>query len=102
MVTDSRVEILQRLRTIEGHLKAVIEMTETGRPCEQILHQLNAVQSGLRVAAIRLILCQAECSQAIILDSSSSKKRIAELTRLQSLYSILLYYFNHPREVINE
>ena len=87
------------MRSASGHLKAVIEMTEAGRPCEQVLHQLNAVQAALRVAGLKLITCQAQNSQAVILDSRSPKQRISELKRLQSLYTIYMKYSNHYREV---
>lgn len=102
MVTDSQVEILQRLRTTQGHLRAVIEMAESGQPCEQILHQLNAVQSALSATALRLVLCQAESSRVVILDSLSPNERIKELKRLQSLYTIFLRCSNRNREVIHE
>jgi len=102
MVTDSQVEILQRLRTTQGHLGAVIEMAESGQPCEQILHQLNAVQSALRATALKLVLCQAESSRVVILDSLSPNERIKELKRLQSLYAIFLRCSIRNREVIHE
>ena len=48
MKPDQQSEIIRRLRCAAGHLNAVIEMTEAGQPCEQVLHQLNAVQAALR------------------------------------------------------
>ena len=50
MKPEQPSEIVRRLRCAAGHLNAVIEMTETGQPCEQVLHQLNAVEAALRVA----------------------------------------------------
>lgn len=102
MAIDSQVEILHRLHTTEGHIKAVIEMAELGQPCERILCQLHDAQSALRATALKLILSQAECSRAIILNSSSPKRQIAELKRLQSLYLAFLQYSNHHREDLHE
>ena len=102
MKPDQQAEIVRRLRSASGHLKAIVEMTETGQPCEQVLHQLNAVQAALHVAGIKLINCQVRSSQSIILDSSSAQKRIAELKRLQSLYIIFLQYPNHHIEVSHD
>ncbi len=87
---DPRADILRRLRCAAGHLNAVIEMTQDSRPCEEILHQLNAVQAALRTAGYKLINCQATQSETLILDSPSSEQRAVELKRLQSLYSLLL------------
>ena len=92
MKPDQQSEVIQRLRCVAGHLNAVIEMTETGRPCEEVLHQLNAVQAALRVTGVKLILCQAQSSQEIILDSPSPQQRTLELKRLQSLYTTFMQY----------
>ena len=77
MKPDRQSEVIRRLRCAAGHLNAVIEMAEGGRPGEQVLHQLNAVQGALRAAVNRLLICQTLASQAIILNSASPRKRIA-------------------------
>jgi len=93
MKPDPHAEIIRRLHCAAGHLNAVIEMAEADQPCEQVLHQLNAVQSALSAAGNRIIHCQAESSQDVILNSSCSE-RTAELKRLQSLYSVFTQHFN--------
>ena len=102
MKPDQQSEILRRMRCAAGHLNAVIAMTEAGQPCEQVLHQLNAVQAALQAIGIKLITCQALNSQAIIVNSSSSKERVSELKHLQSLYTIFMQYSNHHNEVSND
>jgi DNA-binding FrmR family transcriptional regulator len=92
MTSDQQPEIVRRLRCAAGHLNAVIEMAETGQPCEEVLHQLNAVQAALRVTGIKLIICQIQSSQEIILDSPSLQQRTSELKRLQSLYTTFMQY----------
>jgi len=94
MKPDPHAEIIRRLHCAAGHLNAVIEMAEADQPCEQVLHQLNAVQSALSAAGIRIIHCQAESSQDVILNSSSCSERNAELKRLQSLYTVFTQHFN--------
>ncbi len=93
MKPDPQAEIIRRLRCAAGHLNAVIEMAEAGQPCEQVLHQLNAVQSALSAAGIKIIHCQAQSSQDVILNSPSCNERTAELKRLQSLYRIFNQHF---------
>ena len=102
MKPDPQSEILQRLRCAAGHLTAVIEMAETGQPCEQVLHQLSAVRAALDAAGVKLIKCQVQNSQAIVLDNPSSEQRISELRRLQSLYPIFKRYSSYPSEVFHE
>ena len=92
MKPDQQPDILRRLRCAAGHLNAVIEMTEAGQSCEEVLHQLNAVQAALRVTGRKLMICQAQISQEIILDSPSPEQRTSELKRLQSLYITFMQY----------
>lgn len=100
MKPNRQPDIVRRLHCAAGHLNAVIKMAEAGEPCEQVLHQLNAVQSALHAAGGQLICCEAESSRATILNGSSPEKRVAELKRLQSLYSIFMQYSIHHNEVI--
>lgn len=102
MEATRQAEIIRRLRCAAGHLNAVIEMAESGQPCEEVLHQLNAVQSALSAVGVRIIHCQAEASQSVILNSSSSNKRIAELKRLQTLYRVLTEHFNQFHEATHD
>jgi len=81
-------DITRRLRCASGHLNSVISMIETGQPCEQILHQLNAVQAALQIAGVKVIECQTKSSQDIILNSASVEQRTEELHHLQSLFTI--------------
>lgn len=100
MKHDQQSEVIQRLHCPAGHLHAVIQMAETDQPCEQVLHQLDAVQSALRAAGVKIIHCQAQSSQDVILHSSSPNRRAAELKRLQSLYTIFVQHFKQNSEVL--
>lgn len=95
-------EIIRRLRCAAGHLSAVIEMAEAGQPCEQVLHQLGAVDAAIRAAGSKLLICQAQSIQSIILESASPEQRLDELKRLQSLYTIFLQYPNYQIEVSHD
>ena len=97
MKPEQESEIIRRLRCAAGHLNAVIEMTESGEPCEQVLHQLNAVQAALQTAGVKIIECQAQSSQDVILNSTSVTQRTAELRHLQTLYTIFVKQFSRER-----
>ena len=99
MKSDQQSEILRRLHCAAGHLNAVIEMTESQQACEQVLHQLRAVQAALHTVGVKMIQCQTQSSQEVILNSSSVSQRTEELERLQSLYAIFLKYSIHRNEV---
>jgi DNA-binding FrmR family transcriptional regulator len=99
MEVNQQPEIMQRLRSAAGHLKAVIEMAESGQPCEDVLHQLNAVQAALRIAGTKIICCEAASVREDILNSRSFSETATELHRLQSLYALYVQHFNKPQEV---
>jgi DNA-binding FrmR family transcriptional regulator len=48
-------EIINRLKRADGHLRTIIEMIEKGRPCLQIVQQLQAVESAIENAKKALI-----------------------------------------------
>ena len=81
--------IVGRLKTAAGHLHAVIAMVETGEPCDEVLHQLGAVQAALVAAGGAIVDCQVESSAEIILRNPSTEARVAELERLVTLYGLL-------------
>lgn len=48
-------EVITRLARAEGHLRAIKQMAEHGKPCAEILHQLGAVQAALRKVAQQVL-----------------------------------------------
>ena len=45
---DSQERILHRLKIAQGHLKKVIQMIEEDTYCIDVMHQMQAVESGLK------------------------------------------------------
>ena len=99
MQTTPQSDITRRLHSAAGHLNSVISMTESGQPCEEILHQLNAVQAALQIAGVKIIECQAKSSQDIILNSGSVEQRTEELHHLQSLFTIFVKHYSTKSEI---
>jgi DNA-binding FrmR family transcriptional regulator len=52
---DTHPEIVKRLKRAEGHLRGIIEMIETGRPCLDIAQQMQAVEKAIAQAKKTLI-----------------------------------------------
>jgi len=52
---QSHSAIVKRLKRAEGHLRNVISMIETGRPCLELAQQLQAVESAIGAAKRVLI-----------------------------------------------
>jgi DNA-binding FrmR family transcriptional regulator len=56
-VTDDnkKKDVLNRLKTIKGHIAGIEKMIEEGKPCSDILVQLLAVKSSVHKAGIVVI-----------------------------------------------
>ncbi|ODT65222.1 MAG: metal resistance protein [Pelagibacterium sp. SCN 63-23] len=54
-VHETHPEIVKRLKRADGHLRSVIEMIESGRPCLDVAQQLHAVEKAVAQAKKALI-----------------------------------------------
>src|SRR4030066_148358 len=85
---ETQPAIVNRLRSAEGHLRATLHMVESGAPCEEVLHQLDAVEAALCATGRALRYCQFQKSIETIRRSPSAEARMAELERLARLYGL--------------
>jgi DNA-binding FrmR family transcriptional regulator len=54
-IHQTHPEIVRRLRRAEGHLRSIIDMIESQRPCLDIAQQLQAVERAIAQAKKTLI-----------------------------------------------
>lgn len=54
-IHQTHPEIVKRLRRAEGHLRSIIDMIETQRPCRDVAQQLHAVEKAIGQAKKTLI-----------------------------------------------
>jgi len=54
-IHQSHPEIVRRLRRAKGHLRSMIDMIETPRPCLEVAQQLHAVKRAIAQAKKTLI-----------------------------------------------
>lgn len=52
---ESELDLVQRLRKVEGQVKGLQKMIEEGRECEQVVTQLLAARAALDQVALRLV-----------------------------------------------
>ena len=50
MVHSTHLDVLNRLRRADGHLRTIIEMIESKRDCLEVTQQLHAVEKALQNA----------------------------------------------------
>lgn len=49
-----RKEIINRLRTVQGHLNGIEKMVMEGRECEDIMHQLTAIRAAVDKLTVKM------------------------------------------------
>jgi CsoR family transcriptional regulator, copper-sensing transcriptional repressor len=62
---DGKTDMIKRLKRIEGQARGVQKMVEEDRNCEEILHQLMAINEAVRSVSLMLVQdYAAECLQS--------------------------------------
>ncbi len=73
---EVKQQLVQRLHRIEGQLRGVENMLDSGRDCREILQQMAAVQSAMQGAS-RIFL--QEYATACLLDLDEEARRQPEV-----------------------
>lgn len=55
MNTATHTEVVNRLRSVEGHVRGVLRMVEEDSPCIAILQQTQAIQGSLRQISLLIL-----------------------------------------------
>lgn len=74
-------ELLSRLAKIEGHIRAIRQMVESGRSCPEVLLQIAAVRSALNKVAKILLK---EYAQQNLVDAAQGGNLEEEIAHLRS------------------
>lgn len=75
-------ELLHHLKIARGHLDKVIEMTEAGEYCIDIIHQSQAVQSSLKNIDRRILQNHMQTCVAESIKKGKTKEVIEEVMQI--------------------
>lgn len=89
MESQTRSDILRRLRSIEGHVGGVVRMVEDDRDCVAILQQLRALQGSLKQASLLLLYHHLDDCLGKLWGSATDANR-------QQVRSEILAIIEHP------
>ena len=54
---DHQKDVVNRLRRIEGQVRGLVEMIQTGRSCEDVALQMSATRKAMDKAFYRMMAC---------------------------------------------
>jgi CsoR family transcriptional regulator, copper-sensing transcriptional repressor len=55
--SEHQRDVVNRLKRIEGQVRALVDMVEAGRPCEDIAQQMSAARKAMDKAFYRMMAC---------------------------------------------
>lgn len=76
---DQQERIIHRLKIARGHLDKVIKMVETDEYCIDVLHQMQAVESGLKETGNVLLENHLKGCVADAIGKGKKEEAIAEI-----------------------
>lgn len=85
--TDTRTDLLNRLKRAEGQLRGIQRMIENDEPCGRIAAQMSAVRKALDSAYTRMTVChvQSELAEQLKLDDDGKSRLVGLMSEMQSL-----------------
>lgn len=81
--SEHQRDIVNRLRRIEGQVRALAEMVDAGRPCEDIAQQMSAARKAMDKAFYRLMAC----SMLEAVNQGDSVEGVERSTRILEKYA---------------
>jgi DNA-binding FrmR family transcriptional regulator len=72
-------EVTDRLRKVEGHLRAIGRMVEDGRDCPEVLLQISAVRAALDQIGRIILEDHLDVCIVAAIEEGSGEKAIAKL-----------------------
>lgn len=79
--TDARRELVLRLKRVEGQLRGIQRMIESGEDCEPIAQQLSASRKALDKAFFELLACAIEHPEFTLNKKETKDRRIQRMAR---------------------
>lgn len=78
-------DVVNRLKRIEGQVRALIEMVESGRPCEDIAQQMSAARKAMDKAFFRMMACSV--MESVAVSDDETMREVERSTRILEKYA---------------
>ena len=85
--SDTKADHLRRLRRIEGQVRGLIDMVESGRPCEDVAQQMSAARKAMDKAFYRMMACTVMEAVAGAASESDTLREVERSTKILEKYA---------------
>lgn len=82
---DAKKKIINRLKTIKGHIAGIENMVENGKQCDEILIQIAAVKQSIH--KVGLAIMEEHATSCFMDETTMDKEKMEELIKLMFNYS---------------
>lgn len=83
--SEHQRDVVNRLKRIEGQVRALIEMVEAGRPCEDIAQQMSAARKAMDKAFFRMMACSV--MESVAVSDDDTLREVERSTRILEKYA---------------
>lgn len=77
---EDKKKIINRLKTIKGHIQGIESMVESEKGCDEILVQIAAVKQSIH--KVGLAIMESHASQCVVDEDKMDKEKMEELIKM--------------------
>ena len=83
--SEHQRDVVNRLKRIEGQVRGLIDMVESGRPCEDVAQQMSAARKAMDKAFYRMMACSV--MEAVCDSEGDPMREVERSTRILEKYA---------------
>ena len=85
--TEHQRDVVNRLKRIEGQVRGLIDMVESGRPCEDVAQQMSAARKALEKTFYRMMACTVMEAVSASASDADTLRDVERSTRILEKYA---------------
>ncbi|MEN9843571.1 MAG: Copper-sensing transcriptional repressor CsoR [Pseudomonadota bacterium] len=85
--TEHQRDVINRLKRIEGQVRGLIDMVDSGRPCEDVAQQMSAVRKAMDKTFYRMMACTVMEAVCTTESAEDTLREVERSTRILEKYA---------------
>ncbi len=85
--SEHQRDVVNRLKRIEGQVRGLIDMVESGRSCEDVAQQMSAARKAMDKAFYRMMACSVMEAVSVSESEDQTIREVERSTRILEKYA---------------
>jgi CsoR family transcriptional regulator, copper-sensing transcriptional repressor len=85
--SEHQRDVVNRLKRIEGQVRGLIDMVESGRSCEDVAQQMSAARKAMDKAFYRMMACSVMEAVSVSDSEDQAIREVERSTRILEKYA---------------